>query len=477
MQQPKRFQAATMSEAYAMVRAELGGDAVILSTRQAASPGLFGQPGRKFVEVVAHVPTASDAPVVGARPTLEQDTAAHDLVRGIAEAVATHGVDAVDVEDADHDEDEVTLAPPFENERAGTLHDPVLAARVLGLDGALGALHSAVDAEVPEPAAAEPAPAPASIADRAMMSMLARQLTEVHSLLDQLVVERMTERVEEGPAALREIHDLLVKQGLAPNVFGPLLSQVSDALVRGHDREAALRTVERKLAAKLPPPPRIEFARRPVAIFLVGPAGAGKTTFAVRLALEIERAYSLRVALAGTDVNRAGSPQQLAAYGAAAGIDARLCYVPGELQTLLADGAVDVVIVDTPGHNGARRDRMAELNAFTQVVRRRSVLLVVPATMKGDDLNNVTAAYSAIGLDGLVLTRCDETTTFGAFANVAIEAAIGVAYTTHSDQVSDPPRAGDNLALAGAVATGRWVAARAERARPPVAARPMARVS
>lgn len=477
MQQPRRFQAATLSEAYAMVRAELGGEAVILSTRKATSPGLFGQPGRQFVEVVAHLPTAAEEPATRHRPTLAQDIAAHELVRGVAEAAAS-GI-AIDPAIDPARELAPEVAPPFVNERAGTVRDPALVARALSADGPLGALHSAVAAEAPAAAAplAETLATPPSIADRAMMGMLARQLTEVRSLLDQLVIERTSARVEGGPPALREIHDLLVRQGLTPSLFGPLLTQVSEALVRGHDREAALRTVERKLAAKLPPPPRVEFARRPLAIFLVGPAGAGKTTFAVRLALEIERAHSLRVAIAGTDVNRAGGPQQLAAYGAAAGIDARLCYAPAELQALLGDGTADVVIVDSPGHNGARRDRMAELNAFTQVARRPSVLLVLPATMKATDLNDVTAAYSAIGLDGLVLTRCDETATFGAFASVAIEAAIGVAYTTHSDQVSDPPRAGDNLALAGAVATGRWVAAPPARVRPPAAGRALARVS
>ncbi|MFA7250107.1 MAG: hypothetical protein WC273_10810, partial [Dehalococcoidia bacterium] len=308
-------------------------------------------------------------------------------------------------------------------------------------------------------------PAAGSIADRALMSTLARQLTEVRTMLDQLVADRVTQRVEAGPPALKDVHDLLVRQGLSQAVIAPLLAQVGDALVRDTDRESALRTVERKLAARMPQAVKMDLGRRPTAIFLVGPAGAGKTTMAVRLGLEIERAHGLRVAVAGTDVSRAGAPQQLVAYGAASGMDVRLCYAPGELKTILEDGRTDVVIVDTPGHNGSRRDRMAELNAFAQVTRRRSVLLVLPATMKGADLNDVVAAYSGIGLDGLVITRTDETASFGALASVAIEASIGVAYTAHSDQVSDAARAGDNLGLARAVVSGRWPGMPTERAR------------
>jgi flagellar biosynthesis protein FlhF len=190
----------------------------------------------------------------------------------------------------------------------------------------------------------------------------------------------------------------------------------------------------------------------------VGPGGAGKTTVAVRLGLELERANGLRVALAGTDVNRAGAPQQLLAYGAATGLPVHLCYGTEELDELLRSGSADVVIVDTPGHNGLKRDRMAELGAFLGVARTRSVLLTLPATMKGSDLTDVVAAFSTVGVDGLVATRCDETSHFGALVDVAVDAAIGFAYTTHSDQVSEAPRTADNLALATAVVAAEWTA-------------------
>jgi hypothetical protein len=68
----------------------------------------------------------------------------------------------------------------------------------------------------------------------------------------------------------------------------------------------------------------------------------------------------------------------------------------------------------------------------------------------------VTRAYQAIGIEGLVITRCDETTTFGAIASTAVEAGIGIAYTTHTDGVSVAPRGGDNMMLARAVMGAHW---------------------
>jgi flagellar biosynthesis GTPase FlhF len=68
----------------------------------------------------------------------------------------------------------------------------------------------------------------------------------------------------------------------------------------------------------------------------------------------------------------------------------------------------------------------------------------------------VTKSYQPLGLEGLVITRCDETTAFGAIASTAVEAGIGIAYSTHADGVSIAPRGGDNLMLARAVMAGQW---------------------
>src|SRR4051794_12425773 len=50
---PKTFRAGTMKEALAQVRRALGGDAVILNTREVRRRRLFGLGTREFIEVTA----------------------------------------------------------------------------------------------------------------------------------------------------------------------------------------------------------------------------------------------------------------------------------------------------------------------------------------------------------------------------------------------------------------------------------------
>ena len=172
MQQPKRYQAPTLAEAYEQVRRELGDGAVILSTRKAFAPGLFGQPGRQFVEVVARVPEPEPLrpePLREvARPTLDQDQAAHDLVRAVAEATAAAPVPAA--------------RGPFAGLRDTATPVPASHAREDEREESTEAGRHLGGASVPS---------------------LARQLDQVRGMLEQLLTDRMEARMDAAPAATR----------------------------------------------------------------------------------------------------------------------------------------------------------------------------------------------------------------------------------------------------------------------------------
>ena len=398
--QPRRFPAPAVSEAYARVRDALGDDATSVSARASYDAAATAGPGR-------------------GDPGAEQRE----------------------------------LAPPFVNAMAGS-------GRSGPLDSfereATAAASATADAS-PEAPAAEPWPPALGAAGGAgAIAEIASQLAEMRELIERLSRERIDARVDRGTAALQAARSRLIDQGVGSSVLVQVLDEVADSMVPDATRHMVLQALERRLAARLPAVAAVDLGRSPLAVFVAGPGGAGKTTVAVRLGVELANERGARVTLASVDVSRAGAPQRLTAFGAATGLPVRLCYSPGELKALLTDGAADVVIVDTPGNDGARRDRMMELSVFTRVVRERITLLTLPATTKGDDIERTTSAMAEAGVDGLVLTRCDETRTFGALLSAACESGIGIAYSTHGEGISEPLRRGDNHALALAIVGGRW---------------------
>lgn len=447
--QLRRFQAATISKAYERVREELGDDAVIVSTR--STPGVPGTGRTNAVEVVAGAPDGGDAttPPIA----FDQDAAAHDLVRGVAEAQAAGQPLGIEDSDGGERSDEPPLAPPFVNEMAGAGRRGPFDLWSGDDEGSLEPPTAPDTTSTPADPPAEPATSPRN--DQ-LLAAMARQLTELREIVERISNERVNERVDAGPEGLQEARARLIEQGVSPAALMPVLDQVANAMVPDATREQAWQALQRRLAAQLAPVVTLELGRPTLAVFVLGPGGSGKTSFAVRLGRDLAETRSARVTLAGFDINRAGAPQQLTACGAATGLAVRLCYTPGELKALLDSGGADVVVIDSPGHNGSRSDRTAEMHAFLRAAPHRVSLLALPATAKTPDLLRMTAAFTPARLDGLVLTRCDETETFGALYSAAIESGVGVAYSTHGEGISAGLRPADNHAFATAVLGGRW---------------------
>jgi flagellar biosynthesis protein FlhF len=178
---------------------------------------------------------------------------------------------------------------------------------------------------------------------------------------------------------------------------------------------------ERRLTA--PAPARAESAPpRPLVIALVGPTGSGKTTSAVKLAVNRDAFGAQRVGFVTLDTFRAGAVAQLETYAAVARIPVEVAYDARDVQGALARLADrDVVIVDTPGR-GPRdaRGEGADWRALLDALAPDEVHLVLPATVRHDVARHVRDGLEATDGAGaedavpraypthLLLTKLDE---------------------------------------------------------------------
>lgn len=170
---------------------------------------------------------------------------------------------------------------------------------------------------------------------------------------------------------------------------------------------------------------QINFAQNNITvIMLVGLQGAGKTTLAGKLALQLKK-KNKRPLLAACDIYRPAAIKQLQVVGKQ--IDVPVFSLGDKVSPVdiskaaikhAKDNNLNVVIIDTAGRLHIDEDLMKELQDVKQGVNPDEILLVVDA-MTGQDAVNVAESFdSKLDVTGVVLTKLDGDTRGGAALSI-----------------------------------------------------------
>jgi signal recognition particle subunit SRP54 len=154
----------------------------------------------------------------------------------------------------------------------------------------------------------------------------------------------------------------------------------------------------------------LRYGGSPTVVMLVGLQGSGKTTTAIKLAL-LARRDGHRPLLVALDLRRPAAIDQLrtlaerekvAFHSGAGKVEDIAAAAIKEAQRL----GNDVVILDTAGRLHIDGELMDELKRLKSAVPVTETLLVADS-MTGQEAVKVGDAFSAIGLDGVILTKLD----------------------------------------------------------------------
>ena len=160
-------------------------------------------------------------------------------------------------------------------------------------------------------------------------------------------------------------------------------------------------------------------SKLPTVIVLCGLQGAGKTTFAAKLARYLKK-QGKHPLLAACDIYRPAAVEQLKTVGAS--VEVPVFSLEGEKPKVIAQKAIahakksllDTVIVDTAGRTHIDAEMMDEIETVVKAVQPTEILLVADA-MTGQEAVNIAKAFDErVALTGIVLTKLDGDTRGGA---------------------------------------------------------------
>ena len=169
--------------------------------------------------------------------------------------------------------------------------------------------------------------------------------------------------------------------------------------------------------------------RNPTIIMLAGLQGAGKTTFAAKLAKFLKK-QNEKLLLVGVDVYRPAAVKQLQVLGQQIGVDV---YSEEDSKDVvgIATRAIEkakeinatYMIVDTAGRLHIDETLMEELKELKRAIKPQEILLVVDAMIGQDAVNLAESFNNALSVDGVILTKLDGDTRGG--AALSIKAVVG----------------------------------------------------
>ena len=234
-----------------------------------------------------------------------------------------------------------------------------------------------------------------------------------------------------------DLEDTLIASDMGVTATTEIVARLRDSAARKAlpDAESVVAELVDQIAAEFPSDVDDFLDSNPVTVLVVGVNGTGKTTTVGKLAKQSVDS-GRRVLLGSADTFRAAAAEQLDIWAERARVPvvrrdrgADPAAVAFDTVARAADEDADVALIDTAGRLHTSPDLMRELQKVHKVTIGRSaapvrVLLVLDATTGQNGLVQAREFGSALGLDGIALTKLDGTAKGG--IAVAIVRELGV---------------------------------------------------
>jgi flagellar biosynthesis protein FlhF len=130
--------------------------------------------------------------------------------------------------------------------------------------------------------------------------------------------------------------------------------------------------------------------------------------------------------------------EQLKTYSDIIGLPLEIVYSPNELKVAIHKHRdKDLILIDTAGRSQHNEYQMKELQDFLAVDSRIEKHLVMSATTKHRDAEEILEKFSVCKPDRVIFTKTDETSSVGLILNLLSKRDIAVSFLTNGQSVPD----------------------------------------
>lgn len=474
-----------MSEALKMVKAEMGLDAMILSSKKERRKGIMGFFSKPYFEVTAALdprpaprpnPYREEPPPAPVRELSAREEFQNSMLGPLAREVRELKQRIEQLTRSDAMQQVATKPQPVPEPAPApqaALPEAEPAPRTFAkeeLEEIKKLLFSAMankekqepkpltfpSADAPSPAAQQPAAAPAfdpQLLREQLASLQAPRFQEpaaaqlepqskeapaakLRAAVDQPAVA--TQHDAEG-GALGQLASSLRHEELAEETVEMLIGQLRGSAQAGASLSTLKAELAENLAALLKCSGTLRMKKNgPRIMAIVGPTGVGKTTTIAKLAAMHALTRGASVALVTTDNFRVGAIEQLRTYAKIMDLPLEVAATEQELAKVIERHAdKDLILIDTTGRSHKDGERLEELKSYLECHPGIETFLCMSATTRGRELDKIVETFGCLPISRFLFTKLDESESYGCIVNTHLKYKLPVSYLTTGQKVPD----------------------------------------
>ena len=253
-----------------------------------------------------------------------------------------------------------------------------------------------------------------------------------------------------GEEFYEELEDILISSDVSVQTTMEIVDEIRETAIKEKvkDKEYVIDLLKEQLYNTLTAVEPFELSS-PTIIMVVGVNGVGKTTTIGKLANNYVK-EGKSVTIAAADTFRAAAADQLSVWAERAKVRI-VKHAEGADPSAVVFDAIssakakntDVLIIDTAGRLHVKANLMEELKKMDRIVNREFPdaqfikLIALDATTGQNAYNQVEVFNSAIGLDGIILTKLDGTAKGGFIISLCYELEVPVMYVGTGEKLED----------------------------------------
>jgi flagellar biosynthesis protein FlhF len=254
---------------------------------------------------------------------------------------------------------------------------------------------------------------------------LIKEMQEMKSLLNDMVT-----KAPEKASRKTKLQIILEDSDLNEKLIKKIITKAKAVEEEMEENQKAKLTLERMISIS-----KVKMEGR---IVLVGPTGVGKTTTIAKLAGRLSLLDKKKVGLITIDTYRIGAVEQLKTYADIMNIPFKVVFSIKEMEKAVEElNNCDVILIDTTGRSSKNSMQISELRAFIDKVNTDNIHLVISSTTKAKDVESIVEGFKALNYNNVIITKLDETTTYGSILNILDAAKKPLSFITTGQNVPD----------------------------------------